>query len=1072
MSQGYQHASSVYSIPPDVPFLKTLVTNILNGTLLPDGFRLDDPLALSKISIYLPTQRSVRMLEEAFLEAAPNSTLLLPRIHALGDVDEDMPLFEENDLNRPGDDVPPAISPLSRQLILTQLVMQWGRSQSGQSMPGKSSDQPLLVPASPADAAWLAADLGNLLDRAATEKISWQELTNLVPDDYAAFWQMSLTFLKIVTEMWPEILNERGLVDAATRRDLLIAQEQRRLSTLQGPVIAAGSTGTLPSTAHFLATVAQLANGALVLPGFDLALQADAYQAIGGSQDRANAISGHPQYGLKQLIEDYLKIAPDDVQLIGHRTPDLAQRTTMISHAMLPASVTDHWPGLRNAVNDDLLADAFKDVALVNAKNDADEALAIACALRAFIETRNGVACLVTPDRALARRVALELERWGLSIDDSAGRPLVKTAPAILAQLIADTVASQFDPVTLLALLKHPLAGFGLDVALVRRAARILDLAVLRGPRIADGLRGLRARLQEVADDVQSGKAKIPDVTGSEPLAGSKKPNSGRLHRAITQYSSEDWNIAEQLVSQLIRILAPLEDVFADPEQQPLSKLAALHHTVMMAVIDKKPTNDPALKAILQRFEAMDDIDATSFMLHAGQYPKLFHSLLGSGTVREAGAEDPRILILGALEARLLNPDFIVLAALDEGAWPKQAETDAFMSRSMRAGLGLEAPERRIGLAAHDVCQGLGAKQVLLTRAAKRGGSPAVMSRWLQRLLALVGKPLAKTMSERGAHYLGYAAHLDKPQNSVTPAKERPNPKPPLAARPTSMSVTRVETWVRDPYAIYADRVLELKQIDPLGTLPSFAVRGTIIHEILDRFNMVWDGIINEAAFIKLCKIGIEIFNEEMRDFPDQRALWWPRFERIASAYLNWEKNRTPTPHTRHSEIYARLVMNVDQQPFTLSGTIDRLDELDDGTLSIIDFKTGEIPTAKQVKSGFSAQLALEVLMQQKGSFDFIAPLSSRIVSQLGWVKLDGRTDTALFKPAVIQAKKGEIQDTPNDLGDLAEQQLIGLIRQYRDSNQGYMSRPRPDFKFSYEGYYDHLARVKEWQVADSEDET
>lgn len=1071
MSQGYQHAS-VYSIPPDVPFLKTLVTNILDGTLLPDGFNLDTPLALSKISIYLPTQRSVYLLEEAFLEATPNSTLLLPRIRALGDVDEDASLFEENNLNRPGDDVPPAISPLSRQLILTQLVMQWGRSQAGQSTLAKSSDQPLLVPASPADAAWLAADLGNLLDRAITEKISWQELTNLVPDDYAAFWQMSLTFLKIVTEMWPEVLNERGLVDAATRRDLLIAQEQRRLSTLQGPVIAAGSTGTLPSTAHFLATVARLANGALVLPGFDLTLQADAYEAIGGSQNRANAISGHPQYGLKQLIKDYLKITPNDVQLIGRRTPDLAQRTAIISHAMLPAPVTDHWPALRNAVNDDLLADAFKDVALINAKNDADEALAIACALRSFIEAQRGVACLVTPDRALARRVALELERWGLSVDDSAGRPLVKTAPAILAQLIADTVASQFDPMTLLALLKHPLACFGLDVKLVRRAARILDLAVLRGPRIANGSRGLRARLQQVTDDIHSGTAKIPDVTGSEPRAESKTHNSGRLHRAITQYSSEDWNLAEQLVSQLIKTLSPLEDIFADPQQYPLSKLAAMHHTVMMAVIDKKPANDPALKAVIQRFEALDGIDATSFMLHAGQYPKLFHALLGSGTVHEAGAEDPRILILGALEARLLNPDFIVLAALDEGAWPKQAETDAFMSRSMRAGLGLEAPERRIGLAAHDVCQGLGAKQVFLTRAAKRGGSPAVMSRWLQRLLALVGEPLAKAMNERGAHYLGHAAHIDKLQHNVTSAKERPNPKPPLAARPTSMSVTRVETWVRDPYAIYADRVLELKQIDPLGTLPRFAERGTIIHEILDRFNMVWDGRINEAALIKLREIGIEIFNKEMRDFPDQRALWWPRFERIASAYLNWEENRTPTPHTRHSEIYAQLEMNVDDQPFTLSGMIDRLDELDDGTLSIIDFKTGELPAAKQVKTGFSAQLALEVLMQQEGAFDFIAPLSSRTVSQLGWVKLDGRTNTALFKPAIIKAKKGEIQDTPDDLGDLAKQQLIDLIRQYRDPNQGYMSRPRPDFKFRYEGDYDHLARVKEWQVADSEDET
>ncbi|MEP4705373.1 MAG: double-strand break repair protein AddB [Hyphomicrobiales bacterium] len=1075
MSQGYQRAN-VYSIPADVPFLKTLVTNVLDGTLLPDGFQLDDPLALSKISIYLPTQRSARLLEEAFLDAAPNKTLLLPRIRALGDVDEDTILFEEDDLNRPRDgapnEVPPALSPLSRQLILTQLVMQWGRSQDGRSTPVKSSDQPLLMPASPADAAWLAADLGDLLDRAATEKISWQNLAKLVPDDYAAFWQMSLTFLKIVTEIWPTILDERGMVDATTRRDLLIAQEEQTLTTLQGPVIAAGSTGTLPSTAQFLATVARLQNGALVLPGFDLNMRPDAYDAIGGSEDRDKAMSGHPQYGLKQLIKDFVKIEPSEIELIGGRSDDLAQRTNIVSQAMLPAPVTDQWFELRKLISDQSITDAFKDVALVNAKNDAEEALAIACALRGYIENSTGIACLVTPDRALARRVALELGRWGLSIDDSAGRPLVKTAPAILAQLIIDTVSSQFDPVTVLALLKHPLARFGLEGRHVRRAARILDLAILRGPRIAGGTHGLRKRLEQVNADVLSGTAKIPDITGSEPEGEPKSRSAGRLHPAIAGASQEDWDVAETLISQLIKIFTPLEKLFDGHEDYPLSTLAVTHHAALIDVMEEKPAHSPALKAVVQRFETLKGEEAHSFMLEAGHYPKLFRALLGSGTVREAGAEDPRILILGALEARLLSPDFIVLAALDEGAWPKAAQTDAFMSRGMRAGLELEAPERRIGLAAHDVCQGLGVGKVLLTRAAKRGGTPTVMSRWLQRLLALVGEPLAEAMSERGAHYLGHAAHLDRPQNKAHTPAERPNPKPSVEVRPTNLSVTRVETWVRDPYAIYADRILELRRVDPLGALPSFAERGTIIHEILDRFNKNWDGIINDATLTRLCEIGSEIFDEEMRDFPDQKALWWPRFERIASAYLNWEKERAPAPHTRHSEIYARVDIAVDEKPFTLSGMIDRLDELEDGTLSIIDFKTGEPPSAKQVKSGLNAQLALEVTMQQKGAFDRIAPFSSRSVSQLGWVKLNGREDTAPFKSALITAKKGETQDTPDDLGDLAEQQLVDLIRQYRDPEQGYMSRPRPDFTFRFEGDYDHLARVKEWQVTEDEDET
>ena len=1066
MTGGDQRAK-VYSIPPDVPFLKALVAHVLDGTLLPEGFDLNDPLALSKISIYLPTQRSVRLLEDAFLEMAPHQTLLLPRIRALGDADEDALLFEEDDLNRPGDEVPPALSPLSRQLILTQLVMQWGRSQEGRSTPVRATDQPLLVPASPADAAWLAADLGDLLDRAITEKISWHTLTDLVPDDYAAFWQMSLTFLKIVTEMWPSILAERGMVDAATRRDLLIAQEERYLSTLKGPVIAAGSTGTLPATAQFLAAVARLPHGALVLPGFDLDLHTDAYDAIGDSQNRAEAISGHPQYGLKQLIKDFVKILPSEIRPLGDRPLDGAKRTALVSHAMLPAPVTDQWPTLRKAMSDAHVTEALADVALVNAKNDAEEALAIACALREFIEENDGTACLVTPDRALARRVALELDRWGLTIDDSAGRPLVKTAPAIIAQLIIDVVSSQFDPIILLSLLKHPLAHFGLEVGLVRRAARLLDLAVLRGPRITGGTRGLQRRLQQVRDEVLSGTAKIPDVTGSEPKGEPKSPRAGRLHPAIDRAANEDWDAAEKLISRLINIFSPLEELFESHDDLSLSSLSRAHHVAMSATIEENPANNPALKAVFQRFDALDGEDANSFMLEPVEYSKLFHALLGSGTLRETGAEDPRILILGALEARLLSPEFIVLAALDEGAWPKQAETDAFMSRGMRAGLGLEAPERRIGLAAHDVCQGLGVRKVLLTRAAKRGGSPTVMSRWLQRLLALVGEPTAEAMTIQGARYLGYAAQLDRPSSEAIISSKPPNPTPPVEARPTSLSVTRIETWVRDPYAIYADRILGLKRVDPLGAIPSFAERGTIIHEILDRFNRVWDGAINDDALAKLLEIGAQLFNEEMRDFPDQKALWWPRFERIASAYLNWEKERIPLPQTRHSEIRAKVALDVDGASFTLSGVIDRLDQLDDGSLSIVDFKTGEPPTAKQVKSGLSAQLALEVYMQQKGAFDSKGPFSSQSVSQLGWVKLDGRTDKASYRSAVI-SKDG---DTPDTLGDLAGEQLHGLIREYRKPNQGYMSRARPEFKFRFKGDYDHLARVMEWQIAQDEDD-
>lgn len=1063
--------ANVYSIPPDAPFLKTLARHILNGDLLPEGYDPRDPLALSEVSVYLPTQRSKRLFEEALLAAAGSQSLLLPKIRALGESDEDEMFFDGADdlaSSGSGSDVPAAISPLVRQLILTRLVMRWGTVMEGRSSPVRPGDRPLLVPASPADAAHLAANLGKLLDRAASEGISWNGLSRLVPDDYAAFWQMNLEFLKIATEAWPAVLSERGMIDEAVRRDLLIAAEGARLANLPGPVIAAGSTGTLPATARFLASVARLPAGALVLPGLDLDLSAHAYSAIGGHENRDTAIGSHPQYGLRQLLKDYLAIEPGEVRSIGLRVADLTLRTKIVSAAMLPAPVTDTWLAFRETLSEEARLQAFADAALIDAKNDAEEACAIACALREFVEENEGRACLVTPDRALARRVALELGRWNLRVDDSAGRPLAKTAPAILAELIVKSVASDFDPVALLSLLKHPLASFGLETGLVRRGARVLDLALLRGPRVAGGIRGLARYLETVMSEVRRGTARIPATAGMEPAEKSgKSRTASRLHPAVAGYRKEDWQAAEALVRRLREVLAPLEERFHAGTPLALSDIAAIHLAALNAALATGAASGPALEAVLRSFDALCSEDASSLILEAGEYPKLFHAFLSSGTVREPREEDPRVSILGALEARLLSPDLIVLAGLDEGTWPKQAEADAFLPRAMSADLGFEMPERRIGLAAHDICQGLGTRRILLSRAAKRAGSPTVMSRWLQRLLAFAGPPVVQDMSARGARYLALAAFPgNSPTYRVEPARP-PNPKPPLAARPDALSVTRIETWVRDPYAIYAERILGLTPIDPLGNIPGFAERGTIVHEALDRFSKIWNGVADEAALMRLHEIGQELFDEEMRDFPDQRALWWPRFQRIAKAYLNWERDRNPAPLVRHSELYARLEMKIDGLPFTLSGALDRLDELADGTLSIVDFKTGEPPSAKQVKSGLNAQLALEVAMQRSGAFDFIRPLSGKSVSVLGWVKLDGKTEKAELKSAVQTARKGEDRDTPDDLGRLAQEQLFDLVRQYRDPARGYMSRARPDFDFRYEGPYDHLARVKEWQLAE-----
>ena len=141
-----------------------------------------------------------------------------------------------------------------------------------------------------------------------------------------------------------------------------------------------------------------------------------------------------------------------------------------------------------------------------------------------------------------------------------------------------------------------------------------------------------------------------------------------------------------------------------------------------------------------------------------------------------------RVRILGPLEARLTESDRVVLGGLVEGTWPPESRTDAWLSRPMRLNLGLDLPERRIGLSAHDFAQLLGARDVILTHAAKIAGTPTVPSRFIQRLAAVAGERWPDAL-ERGETYLAWARELDRPEAIDRPAPQ-PAPKPPRAARP------------------------------------------------------------------------------------------------------------------------------------------------------------------------------------------------------------------------------------------------------------------------------------------------
>jgi ATP-dependent helicase/nuclease subunit B len=430
--------------------------------------------------------------------------------------------------------------------------------------------------------------------------------------------------------------------------------------------------------------------------------------------------------------------------------------------------------------------------------------------------------------------------------------------------------------------------------------------------------------------------------------------------------------------------------------------------------------------------------------------------------VTRAVGADPRLHIWGTLEARLQSVDLLILGGLDEGIWPAETRTDPWLSRSMRAELGLAPPERRIGLSAHDFAQGFSSPKVLVTRAEKRAGVPTVASRWLQRLTALVGEAPTKAMTDRGETYLAIARQLDSVHPTEVRPAPRPEPKPAVTVRPRRLSITEIETLVRDPYAIYAKHVLRLEELDPLGMAPDYALRGTLIHDALGSFTETWTAPYDATAETRLREIGADVL-AAIADFPDVHAIWSERFGNIARWFVGFERARSDAIARRNAEIAGSQDIVAPGGVFQLRGRADRIDLRRDGRIDILDFKTGTPPSARQVLTGFAPQLALEVAMTRAGAFG--EEFAGRSVAILAWLALGQAGRGEPFKSAV------EAGWTADALGAEALARLSALIAAFDDVTRAYVSRSRPMFETRYESPYDHLARVREWGLVLSPDD-
>ncbi|MEH3066220.1 MAG: double-strand break repair protein AddB [Methylobacterium radiotolerans] len=1045
---------AVFTISRGVPFLPTLAEALLSGRLV--GPVADDPLALASVTIYLPTRRAARALGAILAERlgrdAPGQATLLPRMVPLGEADEaelDLaaePLLEEN-----ADPLSIPMPPLERRLILARLVQAWARTVDRTLLP-LDAEVPFLVPSSPADAVGLAGDLERLMDALTVEGLPWSEIGAAVEAEYSRYFGLTLDFVKIAAENWPKLLAERGLADPVARARGLVLAEERRLSrgATPDPVIVAGSLGSVPATARLIAAVAKLPHGAVVLPGLDLDLDAAGWDGIDTGEGFSRVIAhGHPQAVLHRLLgPENLNRDRAEVVALGEPDPGQAARAALLSQALRPADTTDAWAALDPAARDTVARLGLEGLALAEAADEREEALVAALALRETLQTPGATAALITPDRGLAGRVAVELLRWGIVAEDSAGLSLA-VSPAgrlarLAAELAADLARDQADaiPARLIALLSHPMVHLGLPRPDVVRGAAALEIGLLRGPVPAPGFDGLR-----------------------KALAAERAGPPEHRPRAKRRLKDVDWELAANLLDRLDLVFRdfPGPDGAGDCD---LVTTATGHRTACDRLIagpeDAPEETDCSLSCLDALF---DDLEMAEPGLMPGRfddYATFFTSLARERKVACSGeAPHPRLRILGLLEARLLSVDRVVLGGLDEGVWPVRTLTDSFLNRPMRERVGLNPPERRIGQMAHDFVQALGCRDAVITRALKREGAPTVPSRLIQRLRALSGDVRWDSVLHAGRRLAGLAARLDAAPPE--PRLKRPAPKPDPALFPRSLSVTEIETLVRDPYSIFARHVLGLDPLDPLAAAPGVATRGSLVHDVFAEFASRHPKDLPPDSAERLLNFAVNAFGDIEAEYPNLYAEWWPRYERMASAYLDWETQRRPGLTRVYPEVSGRWAIPMGRETFTLRARADRIELRPDGTACIVDYKTGTPPSGKMIFSGFSPQLTLEAAMLMQGAFADLPAVKT--TPDLLYVHASGGRKP--FVPIPVKPPRGEERGVEAIVAEHAAR-LRGLVARFMTGEAAYTARPYPQYASRY-GAYDHLARVLEWSLAGDE---
>ena len=986
------HSSSFYTIPPGRPFASDLAKGLLAN--------MESPQELAQTQIFLPTRRAARALSAAFLQQSEGQALLLPKIRAIGDEEDYDTDLAHAFLSSDDGSLVPAIPEMRRLCLIARQV---------QLFPINNQ-----LPTQ-AQSFALARALLQLLDQVQNAEFDIQNMQDLWPKELAAHWQDIAQFLSISWRYWPQILEAEGVMDPVARRIALMERQGQiwQERPPQTPIILAGSTGTLPATQKMMKIISTLPKGKVVFPGLVPDISDDDWQAI--ASDKV-----HPLHPLSITCQR-LDISPSEVSIwpaSDDYSPQLAARQQLLLEVMRPASQTDKWRDNKSMPKALQKAENLAGFRRMELQDDNQEAEVIALLMREALEVPNKTAILVTADRQLARMVQSELRRYDIDIDDSAGAPLLQSAVGGFLQLLANLLYSKDIFADLIALSAHPFSCGQTNRVTYRSFVDRVNKTYMRGPLRFDNLQGL-------CDAIKDDKA-VHDFMLNHIMAP--------LEALLSLAEEQDISL-----SKFASILGEVAENFASSESEELSDIV----TKLWSGAD----GEAAANLLQQMAQYGGD-----YLITPQAFRDILEEFLRTTEVRRPFQKQSRLSILGAVESRMVSADLIILSGLNEGVWPPKAGQDLWMNQAMAKAIGLPHRQWRIALSAHDFLMAATMPDVVITRSRRQNDTVALPSRWLTRLDAVMTAfKISDLVAPKIPDDIQDILHWRK-QISHTPISP-PKPCPPIALRPTKFTATEFDNLISDPYAIYAKKILGLRALSPIGERPNAALKGTIFHKALHLFTQKHPrGEVGLAQLDELLDIAKPLFDEWLIHY-EVIHFWWPQFMAVAKWFLQADNTLRQVNDISFSEQKGEITLHVGKREFTIVAKADRIVLHDDNTASVIDYKTGVVPSKTALTKGRATQMLVETALLLEGGYPMIG--DSLDVSSLEYWKLSGRGQAS-----------GEIKNvTPKDYAphDLFSV-ITHLIARFEDENMPYYSEPDPRGRQAYSDYR-HLARIKEWRV-------